>query len=270
MRKKTWAAVACAGLFAGGAVVAEPPKAEPGKSTSSTAPATSAAPAAEPAKAGEALTVMLTDSRTALGKVRDYTCTFTRQELVKGTLTGEQVAEMKVRTSPAAVYVRFAKPDDIAGTEVAYTAARKNLKMRYRAAGTAGTKGFLTLDTDDAKFLEKNRHPVTEWTMAALLDRVSAAVAREKTLNNPVEVYTGEYQFAGRNVVRYEILTRRPHAFRYAHRMLVYVDKETKLPVRFEAYDQPKSGATVGDLMEAYSFSDVKTNLGLGENAFDY
>ena len=142
--------------------------------------------------------------------------------------------------------------------------------MRYRPAGTAGAKGFQTLDTDDAKFLAENRHPITDWTMSAILDRVSAAVAREKTLNNPVEVYASDYKFAGLDVTRYEILTRRPHAFRYAHRMLVYVDKQTKLPVRFEAYDQPKSGATVGDLIEAYSFSDVKLNVGLGENAFDF
>ena len=269
MRVKTWVGVACAGLLAGGAVVGQPPKADPPKAEVGKAEAAKGAPA-EAARPGEALTAMLTDTRTALGKVRDYTCTFTRQVAVKGTLSGEQVAEMKVRTSPAGVYVRFAKPDNVGGAEVAYSAARKNPKMRYRPAGAAGSKGFQTLDTDDAKFLAENRHPVTEWTMTAIVDRVSTAVAREKTLNNPVEVYTGEYQFAGRNVIRYEILTRRPHAFRYAHRMLVYVDKETKLPLRFEAYDQPKSGASTGDLMEMYSFSDVKLNVGIGENAFDY
>ncbi len=52
--------------------------------------------------------------------------------------------------------------------------------------------------------------------------------------------------------------------------MLVYVDKETKLPVRYEAYDQPKNGAAVGELFEAYSFTDLKFNTGLGENSFDY
>lgn len=263
MRVKTWAVVACAGLLAGGAVIAQPPKTE--------APKSEPEKAAEAPKAtGESLSTMLADARTALGKVRDYTCTFTRQEMRNGTLSAEQVAEMKVRTAPAGVYVRFARPEGVAGMEVAYTGARKAPKMRYRPAGIDGSKGFKTVDLDDAKFLVENRHPVTEWTMAAIIDRVSTAAAREKTLNNPVEVYAGDYQFAGRNVTRYEILTRRPHAFRYAHRMLVYVDKETKLPVRYEAYDQPKSGATVGDLLEAYSFSDVKLNVGLGENAFDY
>lgn len=261
MRGKTWLAVACVGALAGGAVIAQPPKTEPPRSEPAKAPEA-------PKPGGESLSAMLSESRTALGKVRDYTCTFTRQEVRNGTLGAEQVAEMKVRSAPAGVYVRFARPESAAGMEIAHTGARKLLKMRYKPAG--GVKGFQTLDLDDAKFLVDNRHPVTEWTMAAVIDRVSAAAAREKTLNNPVEVYAGDFQFAGRNVTRYEILTRRPHAFRYAHRMLVYVDKETKLPVRYEAYDQPKSGATVGELLEAYSFSDVKLNVGLGENAFDF
>lgn len=253
MRGKTWAAVAFAGLLAGGAAVAQPPK----------------GPAKAEAVKADSLLAMIADARGTLGKTRDYTCTFTRQELRNGALTAEQVAEMKVRLNPAGVYVRFARPDALAGMEVAYTAARKSMKMKYRPAGVAGAKGFQTIDLDDTKFLAANRHPVTEWTMSAVLDRVAAAVAREKTLNNPVEVYTGDFQFAGRNVTRYEVLTRRPHAFRYAYRMLVFIDKETKLPLRYEAYDQPKAGAAAGDLLEAYSYSDVKLNAGLGESTFD-
>jgi hypothetical protein len=267
MRVKTWAGVACAGLLVGGAGLAQPPKSEPPRVGE---PAKGEPAKADPARPAESLATMLADARTALGKVRDYTCTFTRQELRNGTLSGEQVAEMKVRTAPAGVYVRFARPEAIAGMEVAYSAGRKDTKIRYRPAGATGAKGFQTLSVDDPKFLADHRHPVTDWTMSAILDRVASAAAREKTLNNPVEVYTADYQFAGRGVVRYEILTRRPHAFRYAHRMLVYVDKETKLPVRYEAYDQPKGGASVGELFEAYSFSDLKLNVGIGENAFDY
>ncbi|HEY1191653.1 MAG TPA: DUF1571 domain-containing protein, partial [Gemmata sp.] len=256
-----WLAVAFAGLVVGGAVVAQPPKAEPSKAEAPKAP--------EGVKGAGDLAAMIADAKGALAKTRDYTCTFTRQEMVKGALSAEQVAEMKVRLNPGGVYVRFARPEATAGMEVAYTAARKSGKFRYRPAGIAGAKGFRTLDLDDPKFMAENRHPVTDWTMQAIIDRVVTATAREKTLNNPVEVYTGDFQFAGRNVTRYEILTRRPHAFRYAYRTLVYVDKETKLPLRYEAYDQPKSGATVGDLFEAYSFSNVKLNVGLGENVFD-
>src|SRR5262245_28370362 len=160
MRVKTWAVVVCAGLVAGGAVVAQPPKTEPPKINEPAKNAPDAVKVAEP------LATMLAESRTALGKVRDYTCTFTRQELRNGTLSGEQVAEMKVRTAPAGVYVRFAKPEAVAGMEIAYTTARKSSKMRYRLPGVTGAKGFQTLDVDDPKFLTDHRHPVTEWSMS--------------------------------------------------------------------------------------------------------
>jgi len=49
----------------------------------------------------------------------------------------------------------------------------------------------------------------------------------------------------------------------------VYVDKETKLPLRYEAYDQPKAGEAVGELIEMVSFVNVKVNAGLGNATFD-
>ena len=268
MRAKTWAVAACAGLITTVAVTAQPPKTGTVKPASGEVGAP--AKAAEPTKAtAEGLTAVLGDCRTALGKVRDYSCTFTRQESRNGTVGAEQVAEMKVRSAPVGVYARFARPDAIAGMEVAYSAARKLAKVKYRPAGVEGAKGFRSISPDDTKFLSENRHPVPAWTMSALLERVAASVAREKGLNNPVEVFTSEHQFAGRNVTKYEVFTRRPHAFRTAHKMVVYVDQQTKLPVRFEMYDQPKGGATTGELLEAYSFTDLKLNTGIGEATFD-
>ena len=137
---------------------------------------------------------------------------------------------MKMRASPVGVYVKFARPDAIAGMEVAYSAAKKDGKVRYRAAGAAGRKGFQKFDVDDAKFLADHRHPVTQWGMGPIVELIATATAREKTLNNPVEVFTADYQFANRNVTKYEIFTKRQHAFRYAAKMVVFIDKETKLP----------------------------------------
>jgi hypothetical protein len=262
MRVRNWAAVA-AGVGLVGFAVAQAPRGGPVKPASGAAKAEAARPA-------DALAAMLADARAALAKTRDHTCTFTRQERVGGKLGAEQVGEMKVRNSPVGVYVRFARPEAAAGMEVAYSGAKKDGKVRYRPAGVAGRKGFQALATDDPKFLADHRHPVTDWGMGPVIELVANATAREKTLNNPVEVFTADYQFAGRNVTRYEVHTRRAHAFRYAARMVVYVDKETKLPVRFEAYDDPKPGTTTGELLEAYSFTDLKFNNGLGENSFDF
>jgi len=244
--------------------------AQPPKPTDPVKPASGITPVAntEPAKRVD-LGTMLSESRAAISKLRDYSGTFTRQERIQGTLSAEQVGEIKARISPAGVYVRFARPEAIAGMEVAYS-ERKAGKVSYRPAGVAGRRGFQKLNADDAKFLAENRHPATDWGMGPIIELIATSTAREKTLNNPVEVYTADFQFANRDVTKYEIYTRRPHAFRYAAKMVVFVDKETKLPVRFEAYDDPKPGTTTGELLEAYSFTDLKFNTGIGENSFDY
>lgn len=224
----------------------------------------------DPIKAADPLGLMLAEAKGAYGKVRDYSCTFTRQERVNGLVGPEQVAEMKVRVNPAAVYVRFARPETAAGLELCHVSTRPDGKLRYRPAGAKGQKGFQTLAADDPKVKADFRRPASDLGIGPILDLLAGIVEREKVLNNAVEVFTSDFQFAGKNVTRYEIYTRRPHTHRYAYRTVVYVDKETKLPVRLEAYDTPKPGLANGDLIEAYSYSDIKFNVGLGASAFDY
>ena len=100
---------------------------------------------------------------------------------------------------------------------------------------------------NDPKVVAENRHPITEVGVGATIDLLTSIATREKSLGNGLEVFTSDFQFAGKTTTRYEILARRAHAHRYAYRMLAYVDKETKLIVRFEAYDAPKAGTIAGE-----------------------
>ena len=250
-------AAAAAGVAAAGVAGGQPPK----------LPLDPPPPPPEAVRVADPLGAMLADGKAAMAKVRDYTCTFTRQERIDGVLGAEQVAEMKARTQPAAATVKFVKPEVAFGLEMTYATNKRDGKIRYRPGGIKGTP--VVVSDDDAKLLAANRHPVTQLGIAATLDLLGSIAAREKALGNGVETFTSEYKFDGAAVTRYEVFTRRPHAHRYAHKVLVYVDKETKLPVRFEAYDQPKSGSATGDLLEAYSYSNVKYNVGLGDAAFE-
>ena len=265
MRKLGWGAAV--GAIVLGFVAAQPPKASP--------LATKPVPTVEPAqlpdqvKAIDPLGAMLSDAKTAYGKLRDYSCIFTRQERLGGVLGAEQVAEMKVRIKPHSVAVRFAKPDAVAGMEELYVSGTRTGKMKYRPAGAKGVNGFQLVSLDDPIVVAENRHPITEVGVGATIDLLTSIATREKSLGNGLEVFTSDFQFAGKTTTRYEILARRAHAHRYAYRMLAYVDKETKLIVRFEAYDAPKAGAIVGELLEAYSYTDQKFNVGLGDSTFE-
>jgi hypothetical protein len=220
------------------------------------------------AKAADPLGVMITEAKSAHAGLRDYACTFTRQERVNGVLGGEQVGELKYRANPHSVAVRFARPEAMAGSSISYVAGKRLDQAKVRPVGAKGFDRFVLLALDDPKASLDGLHPITEYGVGAVIDRVAKAAATEKALNNPVEVYASEFQFAGRPVTRYEILTRRPHAHRYAYQMLMFVDNQTKLPVRWEAHDAGRAGAA-GDLIEAHSYTDLRPNLGLGEAAFE-
>ena len=42
------------------------------------------------------------------------------------------------------------------------------------------------------------------------------------------------------------------------------------MPVRFEAYDWPPADQSVGELLECYSYVDLKFNVGLTDAAFGF
>lgn len=220
--------------------------------------------------AADALPKAVADARLAAGKLRDYTGHLIRQERVNGRLLPEQVAELRIRTEPFSVNVKVVSPKANLGEETSYRSAKSETTVRFRMAGTDGVKyGFRSLAIDDPKVLANTRHEVTETGFKAVLERMDHALRTEKRLRHPVQVLRSDYTYAGRPCSRFEVFAERPHPNRYAHRLVLFVDKETKLPVRFEAYDQPRSGAADGELIEAQSFVGIKTNVGLGEAAFD-
>ena len=224
-----------------------------------------------PVDGSTALPKALADARSACAKLRDYTCHLVRQETVNGKLLPEQAAELRVRTQPMSVSVRVVAPKAVAGQETSYQSSRSTTAVRHKAAREEGIRtGFVTLPADDPKVLADTRHPLTQTGLVAVLDRMDRAVVTEKRLNHPVQVLTADYTFGGRPVTRYEVFAERPHPNRYAYRCVLYVDKESKLPARFEAYSQPKPGGPAeGELMEVQSFVGLKTNTGLGESAFE-
>ena len=219
-----------------------------------------------PPQGSAAFSKMLIESKDAYAKTRDYIGHIVRQERVNGTLQAEQTGEIRVRTEPFAISVKILAPKTANGWETAYVAGRKSEFLRYRS--TAGTP-MVSLKLDDPKALTNTRHSIQNTGLAAILARVEKMVTVETKLRNPVQIVVAEYKFEKRPCLRFEIFCEKPHTQRYAHRAVLYIDKATKLPVRWEAYDGPKPSDPAGELMESVSFVNVKFNTGLTDSAFD-
>jgi hypothetical protein len=217
-----------------------------------------------------ALHMMLAEAKVAYARVRDYSGHVLRQERVRGALMPEQSAELRVKTQPQSVYLKWIGPAGVVGREASYVADRHAGRVRLKPAGVYGAKAWVTVEPTDAKLMGDARVPVPQVGIGPVIDRLERMAVVEGRLRNPLIVSTGEYTFAGRPAVRYEVFAPQPHALRTAYRAVVYVDPETKLPVRFETYDQPAPGGDPGgELVECHSFVNLKFNQGLPDALFD-
>jgi hypothetical protein len=134
-----------------------------------------------------------------------------------------------------------------------------------------GAVGFVTLDLKDPRAMQTNRHTLSEAGIGNLIERIAQNHELERRLNQ-AEVRVAEYTFNRRPCVRLEA-THPAGATGpfYCYRCVTYFDTETKLPVRFEAYDPPKPGGDPGgELLECYSYVDLRFNLNLSDAAFNH
>jgi hypothetical protein len=234
-------------------------------------PAASApAPAADGSPMDPALGLLARAHQFYQG-VQDYTCLFVKREQVNGQVLPENLIAMKVRTRPFSVHLRWLGPKPQAGQEACYVAGRNNNMMRARASGVLGAVGFVSMPLNDPRALNNNRHTLAEAGIGNLIDQL-ARHWQEARRTGQAHVRLGEYEYNKRRCTRVEVtMTSRPGNGAYAYRSVVYFDKENALPIRIEAYDWPRQGGPPqGDLLESYSYVDLRFNVRLGDRDFSY
>jgi hypothetical protein len=172
---------------------------------------------------------------------------------------------MNVRQEPFSVHLRFTSPSAQMGQEVCYVAGRHGGKLRVRGSGLKSALGFITLSLDHPRVRAQSRHTVAEAGIGNLIELI-AALASERESDSSTEITA--YHIDGRACTRVQlVLPDRPG--RYAWRVRIYFDDETRLPVRFEAFDSPTPGEPEGPLLERYTYSQLALNAGIAETTFN-
>ncbi len=117
--------------------------------------------------------------------------------------------------------------------------------------------------------MKTTRHAVTETGLANLIERYTAAWQAERVLGQ-TRVQIAEYEYNQRQCTRVEVAHPANTAGRYEYfRTVVYFDKEWKLPVRVEGYDYPRYADDPGELIEVFSYINLRCNVGLGDETFN-
>jgi len=214
------------------------------------------------------LVAVAEQSQQALDEISDYTAVFSRKELVKRRLV-EQKMEMKFRQQPFSVYFRFVSPDE-AGREVIYVDGRHRNQLVVHETGLKAIAGTMTLPLNDPRVVQESRHPITSVGLHNIMKKAFDNFPRDAA--DP-EVELKKYPKAkledGRACVAFVLRhpNRQPAPLHYETHL--YFDQETLLPVHIERYDWPRAPGQKPVLVESYTYSKIRTNVGLNDVDFD-
>jgi hypothetical protein len=209
-------------------------------------------------------------SRRALKNVNDYVAVFTKTELVNSRLV-TQTMDMKFRQLPFSVYLQCrskGKP----GREVIYVAGKNDGKMILHEVGFKSIVGTLHLKPDDSKVMETCRRPITEVGMSKILDSALSIWDSEKRTLDPANIrvkIAREVSVGASECDEVEINHLRPEPGLNYKVGRVYVDRVSRLPVQAELFGWPAVAGEDPPLLERYTYSSVKINVGLTDADFD-
>ena len=209
--------------------------------------------------------------RPRIQAIKDYTFTLIKQESINGRMYDPCVFEMKIRSEPFSVYLKYRVPDKKAGTEAIFVKGRNNDKIQAKGVGILAALGTTSLAPTNRFAMDGNKYPITEVGIARLVDLL-IEVGENDILNNyECQVRYYDNVMVGKRVcTMIEVVHPKPTPGKFPfHIAKIYIDDELQLPIRYESYDWPKSDKDTSMLLEAYIYSDLKINVGLTDIDFD-
>ena len=209
-----------------------------------------------------AIRVAAKAGRTAAALL-DYSATFVKKERVDGELIESRMA-LKLRHNPKSVYLKFIAPSE--GREVIYVEGRNGGNMLVHETGLASLMGTISVDPTGSLALRESRRPVTDVGMANMAEKLVRQWVVETELPAPAVKYFPSAKLAGKPCQAIEVTHSRAHRKILAPRVRLFVDTATGLPVRVQKF---AVSAGQPQVIEDYSYLDVRTNLGLGDIDFD-
>jgi hypothetical protein len=208
-------------------------------------------------------------AKAAYAKVADYQCILIKREKIDGTLGPNQVIDLKVRSAPFSVSMKWSEPKANEGQEVCYVRGKNDGKMRVKPAGLLGSIGFVSIDPEDPRTRKTSRHPITRAGIGHVIATAEKGWSEERKWGL-TDVKVGTFLYAKRKCTRVEMTHATPAGGKFLnHKNVVYFDQATALPIRVENYDWPAKAGDAPDLAEVFSYVNLRLNVSLPDSTFD-
>jgi hypothetical protein len=203
-------------------------------------------------------------------KIADYSATLAKRERIKDKLNDPEYMDIKVRHKPFSVYMCFSAPAKIKGQEVIYVEGQNNNNMWAHAVGIKDKMfGKVLIKPDGPIAMNDQRYPLTELGILNLTKRlVQVAEDDIKFGECEVKFFKGA-KINNRVCTCIQVVhpvPRRNFLFNVAR---IFVDDELNVPIRYESYEWPKEPGGDPELIEEYTYINLKLNNGFTDADFD-
>jgi hypothetical protein len=214
---------------------------------------------------------LLEEARAAAAKLKDYSAVLAKHERIDGELGDRQKLALKIRHEPFSVYLLFELPEGNEGQEVIYVEGQNDGKMRAHGVGLQGFLGTLSLDPEGWTAMRGQKYPITSIGMLNLAERITNGVeeaARRGDAEADVRLFD-DASINGRECRAITIARTPPEGGSPIRLMRLFLDKELGLLVRYEAHDWSGKKEEKPELVEKYTYVDVKPDQDFGDEDFD-
>ena len=218
---------------------------------------------------------MLKEAVAKLDEVDNYTCTFDKQELVDGALSGLQQQFIKIRHQPFSVYFKVEKGD--VGREILYPVGPEDGRMIVKLPTLGGRLPAIKLDPNSSRAMSESRYPITMAGIKELTKMTLEIRQGDLKLGNQIQtLLRDDRSFDNRPVYCYEMTYSSPKANKTYRKCVLYIDKQLMVPIYVknhtwagEVRDSDLNNLDDTTLIEYYAFRDIKLNAGLQAMDFD-
>lgn len=208
-------------------------------------------------------------AREALNDVHDYSAVFDKREQVGRKLVVTKM-NLKVRVEPFSVYLKFVEPKAVAGRQVVYVKGSNSNNLLVQEAGYKSILGIQPLQPTGSLAMADNRYPVTMIGLQKMLDLVIAQWEADRMQSDVSARIEADARLpTGEICTVYESIVPTPRAKVQFHITRLWINQQTHLAVRVEQLGFPHPGETDTPVFEDYTYSNIRTNVGLSDIDFD-
>jgi hypothetical protein len=212
-------------------------------------------------------------------QVNDYTAVLIKRERIADELGDNEFMFIKVRNRkvsgdkvvvPFSVYLAFLKPAAVKGREVIYVENANDGKLIAHEGGMKRVLGTHRLEPDGYLAMAGQKYPLTDIGLENLLVKLLEKGERDRQYGPCQVKFDGGAKVGGRDCSILEVMhaEKKPH-YEF-HKAQIFMDNEWKIPVRYAAFNWPENQQSEPEVIEEYTYQNIKINVGLTDKDFDF